>query len=250
MRGPAGITTFTSSPTSCPRRLRASGEATEIRPTLMSASSGPTIWKVCSSSVSTLTELDLGAELDLAPAELGGIDHLGARERLLEEGDAGHDHALLVLGGVVLGVLLEVAVLARDANFLLHLRRIDLFEALELLAEPRLPLGCHRNLVGHGRGLSRVRAARGSSTAPRPSRRLSPSGDRLGPAGLPARASRLAPCGEAPMVASFGRFFLMRWSIFGLGLVMMGAACSSSGTTGSTGARAPRAAPRAGPAAV
>ena len=60
-------------------------------------------------------ELDRGAEGDAVARELGRVDHLGEGELLLEVLHAAFDEGLLVAGGVVLGVLLEVAVLAGAA---------------------------------------------------------------------------------------------------------------------------------------
>src|SRR3990172_7667651 len=55
-------------------------------------------------------ERDGGAEHHLVALELGGIDNLGAAELVLEVGHARLGDALLLLGGVVLGVLGEIAV--------------------------------------------------------------------------------------------------------------------------------------------
>ncbi len=76
--------TRTSSPTSWPSRPRASGDAMEMRPSLRSASSGPTIWKLCSSSVSTFASLTLAPNWILLPLSFERVDDLGARERLLD----------------------------------------------------------------------------------------------------------------------------------------------------------------------
>jgi len=54
-----------------------------------------------------------------------------------------------LLGGVVLRVLGEIAVLAGGADVLHHLGQLGLAEALELLAKPDLPLGRHGYLLGH-----------------------------------------------------------------------------------------------------
>ena len=52
------------------------------------------------------------------PSSVGGLADLGATQHVLELTDAGLDLALLVLGGVVAAVLLEVALVAGGADAL------------------------------------------------------------------------------------------------------------------------------------
>ena len=66
-----------------------------------------------------VVDFDLGAEADLVRADFIGIHDLDILEELLEFGDAGLNVALLVLRGIVLSVLGEVALRAG----LLELRR-------------------------------------------------------------------------------------------------------------------------------
>ena len=56
---PRGVVTSTLSPLPLPISARARGEVTDSRPALMSASSSPTIRKVCSSSVSSSARVTL-----------------------------------------------------------------------------------------------------------------------------------------------------------------------------------------------
>src|SRR5262249_49013552 len=77
---------------------------------------------------------DRGAEFDGVAGEFGDIDHLGAREPILKLGDAAFVERLLLLGGVVLSVLRQVAVRARVGDLL------DDARALDLLAVPELVL--------------------------------------------------------------------------------------------------------------
>src|SRR5262249_40511025 len=74
-------------------------------------------------------------------------------------------------------VLGEIAVLAGGRDVLHDLGRLDLAEALQLLAEAGLTLGCHGNLLGHdpvlagfpaaAKGPLRAASARSCGAAPR-----------------------------------------------------------------------------------
>ena len=61
-------------------------------------------------------QLDRGAELDGVAGELRHVDDLGARDHVLEFGDAPLVVDLRFLGGVILGVLGQVAVGAGFRN--------------------------------------------------------------------------------------------------------------------------------------
>ena len=63
------------------------------------------------------------------------VDHRGAAQPLLELGDPLLEHRLLVLGVVVLGVLRDVAELARLLDPLGDLAALVGGQVLELLAE-------------------------------------------------------------------------------------------------------------------
>ena len=87
--------------------------------------------------------------------ELGHVDHLGARELVLELGDAPLVMALRLLGGMVLGVFAEIAVGARLRDRLDDARALDLLAMLQLFLELGVPRRRHRDLVQlcHGRSL-------------------------------------------------------------------------------------------------
>ena len=91
-------------------------------------------------------EHDRGAEAHLVAAELRGVDHLGAGQLVLDVLQPRLDQALPLLGGVVLGVLAQVAVLAGNPYVSRDLRPLFL-EARELVFELLSSPGCHRNLV-------------------------------------------------------------------------------------------------------
>ena len=56
-------------------------------------------------------ERDGGAELDRVAGQLRGVDDIGAADAVLELGDPRLVQALRLLGGVILGVLRQVAML-------------------------------------------------------------------------------------------------------------------------------------------
>lgn len=93
---------------------------------------------------------DLGPELDLGAGELARVNDLGAGEGRLVVADLGLDHALFFLGGMVLGVLAEVAVLAGDTDGLGDAGPLDILEALQFFAQACVAGGGHRDLVRHG----------------------------------------------------------------------------------------------------
>src|SRR5438105_3880014 len=86
------------------------------------------------------------AELDGVAAELGDVDHVGARELVLELGDLTLVDRLLLLGGVILRVLGEIAVRARIGDLLNDAGTLDLLAMLELVFEHGVALSRHRDL--------------------------------------------------------------------------------------------------------
>src|SRR5262249_22961087 len=74
-------------------------------------------------------------------------DHLGAREPVFKLSDAPLVERLLLLGGVILGVLREIAVRARVGYLLDDAGPLDLLALLELALEHGVPRRRHRNLV-------------------------------------------------------------------------------------------------------
>ena len=73
-------------------------------------------------------KLDGGSEAGLAVRDAVEVDHRDLADALLQHRDAGVDDVLALLGGLVLGVLAQVAQLARALNLL---RQLDLQLALE-----------------------------------------------------------------------------------------------------------------------
>ena len=76
-----------------------------------------------------------------------GVDDDGAAQPLLERVDARLEHGLLVLGVVVLGVLRDVAEVARGADALGDLVALDGREVLDLLLEALEALGREDDLA-------------------------------------------------------------------------------------------------------
>lgn len=94
---------------------------------------------------------DGGAELDLRAGELGNVDDVGAADLLLEIGDACLVEALLLLGGMVLGVLRQIAVGARFRDRLDDRRAVHLLAPAKLLIEGCIARGGHRYLFHEAR---------------------------------------------------------------------------------------------------
>src|SRR6185503_16356433 len=92
---------------------------------------------------------DRRAEADARSAECRRVDDLGARKLVLDVLDASLEQTLALLGGVILGVFAEVAVLARDPDVTGSLGPF-LLQPPELLAQLLSALWRHRYLgVGH-----------------------------------------------------------------------------------------------------
>src|SRR6185369_232263 len=100
-------------------------------------------------------EIDRRAEDDAAAGVEGRrVDDLRRRELALDLGDATFDEALLVLGGLVLGVLRDVAVRARLGDRLDRGVALDRLQAVELFAQLLGAASGERN-GGHGTNLGR-----------------------------------------------------------------------------------------------
>src|SRR6266496_5470905 len=94
---------------------------------------------------------DGGAEDDAVALQLADLDHLGARDPVLDLEEAALEVRLLVLGGVVLRVLGEIAVGARLRDLPHDLGALDRLQPLQLFLEPREPgLGDGHASRGHG----------------------------------------------------------------------------------------------------
>ena len=86
-----------------------------------------------------------------------GVDHRRGAELLLEGGDPRLEHRLLVLGVVVLGVLGDVAELARFLDALGDLAALDGGEVLDLILQLVEPFGGEQDVSLHLVVLGRVR---------------------------------------------------------------------------------------------
>ena len=89
-----------------------------MRPSLASASGSPTICHTFFSSVSSSTSVTVAPNLIGVAGQLGYVDHVGARELVLKLGDAALVERLLLLGGMIFGILRQVAVRARVGDLL------------------------------------------------------------------------------------------------------------------------------------
>ena len=138
--GPRGTSTVTTSPRLWPTSALPIGDSFESLSSVGSASAEPTIWNFFESPdfwsltwTRTPTETDVGVDVLL-------VDDGRAAHPLLELGDPLLEQGLLVLGVVVLGVLHDVAELARLLDPLGDLAALDGGHVLELLAELLQPL--------------------------------------------------------------------------------------------------------------
>jgi hypothetical protein len=86
----------------------------------------------------------------LPPVSFGHIDHVRAGELVVQFADAAFDEALLLLGGMVFGVLGQVAVRARFSDRRDYVRALNRFEVLELSLKRSMAF------CGHGNAFHRV----------------------------------------------------------------------------------------------
>src|SRR3954447_21487946 len=90
-----------------------------------------------------------GAELDGVAGQFRDVDDVGARQLVLELGDAALIVRLLFLGGVIFGVLRQVTVRARIRDMRDDARTVLRLPLLQLGLQRGIA-GCgHRNLLGH-----------------------------------------------------------------------------------------------------
>ena len=113
---PRGAATSTVSPFLRPMIALPTGDSFESLFADGSASAEPTMWYSTRLVRLHVAQPDLRPDRDLARLDLLLRDDARVREPLLEHGDARLEMRLLVLGGVVLRVLGDVAELARDAD--------------------------------------------------------------------------------------------------------------------------------------
>ena len=107
----------------------------EILPFLASASGSPTICHTFFFVGILVDQRHRRAELDGVAGQLRHVDHLGARELVLELGDAALVERLRFLGGVIFGVLRQVAVRARLGDLLNDARPFDLLALLQFVLQ-------------------------------------------------------------------------------------------------------------------
>ena len=100
--------------------------------------------------VALVTQVDDRARLDDVAGGVGVDDHR-VLQHLLELADAGLVDALLVLGRVVVGVLLDVAVLAGPFDRERELAPAGGGAFFQFRLQPRVGLGREMGLLGHGR---------------------------------------------------------------------------------------------------
>ena len=94
-----------------------------------------------------ILERDRAAEHHRVALQLGDVDDLGARQLVLELGDAALVQALRLLGRMVFGVLGQVAMRARLGDRLDDAWALDLLALFQLLFELGVTPGGHRDLV-------------------------------------------------------------------------------------------------------
>src|SRR5262245_20876483 len=92
-------------------------------------------------------EVDGHAEAHLVGDLAGGVDHLGAREPVLELAHPPLEVALALLGGVELGVLRDVAVRARGLDLADDAWPLDALQVAELLLELLVARPRHRHAI-------------------------------------------------------------------------------------------------------
>src|SRR6202043_2777521 len=98
---------------------------------------------------------DGGAKGNGVARKLRHVDDFGARQLVLELGDAALVERLRFLGGMIFGVLREIAVGARIGDLLDDARTLHLLAVLELGLERRIPVRSHRYLVHRSRTSNR-----------------------------------------------------------------------------------------------
>ena len=168
--GPRGTSTVTTSLRLWPIRALPIGDSFESLCSSGSASVEPTIWNFCESPRLLVFDVDDGAEGDLVGADRLLVDHGGAAQPLFELRDPALEQRLLVLGVVVLGVLGDVAEVARLLDPRGHLAPFHGREMLDLLFELLEPFRGDYGLATHLRYLALLDEGResGSQTQKRP----------------------------------------------------------------------------------
>ncbi len=124
---------------------RAMGEVIEILPSFTFASSSPTIL-IDGFCIRIFVDDCHGcAELDGITIQLGDINHLRARQLVLDLGQPAFNPALPVLGSMIFGIFRKIAMLTRLRNRLNHRRAFSRFQVLHFFVEGFETVGGHRN---------------------------------------------------------------------------------------------------------
>ncbi len=147
--GPRGTSTLTTSLRLRPIRALPIGDSLESFCSSGLASVEPTIWNFCESPVFWSLTWTTEPNVDLVGADVLLVDHRGAAQPLLELGDPLLEQRLLVLGVVVLGVLGDVAELARLLDPRRDLAPFRGREVLDLLFELLEPFRGDYGLATH-----------------------------------------------------------------------------------------------------
>ena len=125
------------------------GEDSEMRPFLASDSTSPTIWYLRFSSVSSSTRVTVAPNLTLVRRQFGNVDHFGAADLVFQFHDAAFDEALAFLGGVIFGILRQIAMGARFRDRLDDLMAVHVLEPVQLVFQGLEARSRHRNFFHH-----------------------------------------------------------------------------------------------------
>ena len=135
-----------------PISARASGEEIEMRPSLASASGSPTICQTFFLSVSSSISVTVAPNLTVSPDSLD--TSITSARASLSSSSAMRPSLmrLRLLGGVIFGVLREVAMRARVGDLLDDARPLHLLAVLQLGFQRGVAGGGHRDLFHRSSG--------------------------------------------------------------------------------------------------
>ena len=145
---PVGSVTLTASPFLRPTSALPTGDSLESR-LADGIGLGRADDRVRERLALVVLDVDLRADAHDVGRQLRGVDHRRRAELVLERRDARLEHRLLVLGVVVLGVLRDVAELARFLDALGNLATLGRGEVLDLLLELLESLGGEDDVLLH-----------------------------------------------------------------------------------------------------
>ena len=87
----------------------------------------------------------MAPNLTLRAGQLGDVDHFGAADLVFQFHDAAFDEALAFLGGVIFGILRQVAMGARFRDRLDDLMAVHVLQMVDLVLQGLEARGGHRN---------------------------------------------------------------------------------------------------------